>query len=72
MSLPPARPRGKSFRTKAEAERFAAKMATAQAEGTYVDPSAGNITLQRWWDSYLESRGRVLRPATRSTPTREP
>ena len=57
--------KGKSFPTKAEAERYAAKMTTAQAEGTYVDPAAGRVTLETWWGRYLEAAHDIA-PSTRA------
>jgi integrase len=60
--------RGKTFKTKREAELFASKMDTAQQFGDYVDPAPGRKTLEAWWRDYIAKAGN-LRPATRAAYT---
>ena len=50
-----ARQRKQAFERKADAERFEATVKTQLASGTYVDPSAGDITLQAYAEAW---RGR--------------
>ena len=60
-------PRGKAykrtFRTKREAEAFEASEGTDRSRGAWVDPQAGNVTLEEWAGDWLDSN-----PAKRSTP----
>jgi integrase len=60
---PTGRQRSKSFRTKKEAERFAANAATSIWSGQWVDPLAGRTTLAEYVSTWMESR--QLRPRTR-------
>lgn len=57
------RQRTKRFDRKADADRFAAEVETDLARGTYVDPTAGRITLDAYIDRWLEAQ--VWRPSTR-------
>ncbi len=45
--------RAASFRTKAEAQVFAAKTRTDQAVGEWVSPDAGKVPLERWASEWL-------------------
>jgi integrase len=47
-----ARQRKRSFERKADAEGFDAKVKTQLRDGTYVDPSAGEITLQAYAEAW--------------------
>lgn len=56
--------RSKAFRTKDEALKYQAKVATEQATGTYVDPTLGKVTLASWWAQYEDQMGPGLKPST--------
>lgn len=61
-------PDGKSrtktgFRTKSEAERWVATHTTSIINGTWVDPNAGNITIQALGARWMETRTH-LKPST--------
>jgi hypothetical protein len=45
--------RSASFRTKAEAQVFAAQIRTDQARGEWVSPDAGRVPLERWAAEWL-------------------
>jgi integrase len=47
--------RSASFRTKVEAQVFAAKIRTEQAMGEWVSPDAGRVPLERWSEEWLAS-----------------
>jgi len=59
------RVRGKTFPSKAQAEAFQTKIVSTQRNGSYVDPSLGQISLATWAGQYLESSDR-LRLATKA------
>src|SRR5438105_11639314 len=58
-----------TFATKAEAERASAHVLTQQAQGTWVSPDAGRITLSvysaHWVETRLTKGGAGLRPRVR-------
>lgn len=58
--------RSKTFDRKVDAERFAAKVETTKADGDWVDPRRGRITLgewvEQWWPTIVH-----LSPSTRAT-----
>jgi hypothetical protein len=60
---PTGRQRKKSFRTKKEAERFAASAVASMWSGQWVDPAAGRVTLGDYAATWMSSR--QLRPRTR-------
>ena len=45
--------RSSSFRTKADAQLFAARLRTDQAAGEWVSPDAGRVPLGQWADEWL-------------------
>lgn len=45
--------RSASFRTKADAQLFAAKLRTDQAAGEWVSPDAGRVPLEQWAQEWL-------------------
>ena len=47
------RHRSTSFRTKAEAQLFAAQLRTDQALGEWVSPDAGRVPLEQWVEEWL-------------------
>ncbi|MGH8930054.1 MAG: hypothetical protein ACRDZO_05305, partial [Egibacteraceae bacterium] len=46
---PDRRQHSKTFRRKIDAERFAATVETDKLRGSWVDPAAAQITVERWW-----------------------
>ena len=56
--------RSRTFRTLREAERFARKVEVDKETGSYVDPSAGQVTLDAYAQEWLDNRP-TLRPRTR-------
>ncbi|WP_405084497.1 tyrosine-type recombinase/integrase [Microbispora sp. NBC_01389] len=48
--------RKKNFERKADADRFDAKVQSDLAAGTYIDPSAGKITLREYGDKWLAAQ----------------
>ena len=66
---PGHRLRSRTFTRKAEAERFANKVETSKAEGSYVDPRGGRVTFAEWalrWDKANPAR----KPTTADARTR--
>src|SRR4051794_20540094 len=61
---PQGRQRKKTFRTKKEAEHFAATVQTDRWAGRWVDPASGKATLAEYAQLWLETRPRPLRPRT--------
>lgn len=61
------RERSKQFDLMRDAKRYAAEVETQLARGTYVDPQAGNITLQNYFDDWKKRQiwtggtGRTMR-----------
>jgi len=56
----------KTFRTRHDADRFAATVETDKLRGAWVDPNGARITLEAYATGWLETRG-GLRPRTRET-----
>jgi len=61
---PAGRQRKQSFRTKKEAERFAATTAADRWRGQWIDPDAGKVTLTEYAHAWLGTRPKPLRPRT--------
>lgn len=55
--------RAKNFKTKAEAQRYAAEMSTAVRRGEYSDPQAGKVKLRVIYEDWQKSSG-GLKPKT--------
>lgn len=55
--------RKRGFRTKRDAERFAVTVETSKLTGTYVDPSAGRITLSDLGANWLRNQAGHMRPS---------
>lgn len=55
--------RSKTFDRKLDAERWLASVETAKAQGSWVDPAAGRITLEEWSVRWLATLGH-LKPKT--------
>ena len=47
--------RGRTFRTKKEAERYIREQRHGLDHGSYVDPTSGDTTLAEWWSMYVRS-----------------
>ncbi len=63
---PDGRERSKTFRTRRDADRFSVTVETDMLRGSWVDPSAGRITVEDYATSWLKSRP-GLRVRTRET-----
>lgn len=63
LRTPEGRPYKRTFRTKREAELFAASDRTARSRGGWVDPAAGRIPLADYANRWLHDRT-TLRPRT--------
>lgn len=57
------RPAPDTFATKAEADRWLASAVTDQAQGRWVDPRAGKITLRRFSEAWMHGKA-ALAPKT--------
>lgn len=44
--------KGKTFRTKRDAERFLISIESDKQRGSYIDPHLGKTTLTQWWERY--------------------
>ncbi|MDQ1440604.1 MAG: hypothetical protein QOG97_832, partial [Acidimicrobiaceae bacterium] len=44
--------RKKTFRLKADADRYAAAMVTSKADGIYIDSAAGKVTFQAYAEQW--------------------
>lgn len=53
----------RGFKTKRDAQLFAATVETSKATGTYIDPTAGNITINELGEAWLK-RQTHLKPST--------
>ncbi len=53
---PMHRQRGRSFRRKVDAERFAASVETDKARGAWTDPARGRITVAAWSKQWLDTK----------------
>src|SRR5690606_34126527 len=53
----------RGFRTKKEAELFLAKVTTAKAEGGYIDPARGRITVADLSSDWLRKK-KSLKPSS--------
>jgi integrase len=53
---PTGRERSKTFRTKAEAERFLIKVESDKLRGAFLDPAAGRVTVQDFGTGWLEAQ----------------
>src|SRR5258708_30843889 len=62
---PAGRQRKKAFRTRREADRFAAAIETDKARGGWIDPDAGKVKLEDFAAQWLDTRPKPLRPRTR-------
>jgi integrase len=58
---PENRSRSQTFARRATAERFLTSVEHQKLTGTYIDPSAGRVTLRQWWERY---RGETPKRAT--------
>ena len=56
--------RSKTFRTEAEARRFARKVEVTVDEGTYIDPSLGRTLFEDWASDWLAASEPGLKPHT--------
>lgn len=65
---PDGRERSKSFKRKADAEDFATEVSHNIKAGSYIDPAAGRITVQRYLQQWLAQQVH-LRPSTRASYT---
>src|SRR3954453_10629492 len=61
---PAGHQRKKAFRTKKEAERFAASVEADKWKGHWVDPAAGKTTLAAFASTWVQTRPKPLRPRT--------
>lgn len=61
---PDGKGQDKTFRTRADAERYEREVLRNRDRGEWIDPSAGRITLSEWATEWMESQ-RGLRPASR-------
>jgi Phage integrase, N-terminal SAM-like domain len=62
---PAGRERSKSFRRKADAERWLAEIEHAKSHGTWTDPALGRIRFDDWLASWWATTTN-LRPTTRA------
>jgi hypothetical protein len=62
---PAGRERSKSFRRKADAERWLAEIEHAKARGTWTDPALGRTRFDDWLASWWATTTN-LRPTTRA------
>lgn len=64
--------RSKNFDTKRKADAFLDEVRSSVRRGTYLDPSRGNITLEKWWDQWWPShkKGRPTTEARKLTSWR--
>lgn len=60
---PDGRERSKTFDRKVDAERWLAQTETDKARGQWVDPAAGRLTFEEWWEDW--SATVTLRSSTR-------
>ena len=67
---PLGRSRGRTFRRKADAERFARETEVDKDRGTWVDPRGGDTPLAEWAETFM-SLGRTLSPTTQQTYRRD-
>lgn len=56
--------RARHFRRKIDADRFLTTIKNSQLIGTYVDPSAGKVTLSAYAEQWVERMTPTWRPAT--------
>jgi integrase len=56
---PDGRQRKKSFRRRVDADRFLAGVNAELLRGTYIDPSAGRMTLSEWADRWMSAQGHL-------------
>jgi integrase len=56
--------RSRTFRTEADARRFASKIEVSVNEGTYIDPSLGRTLFKDWANDWLEGTAPALKPHT--------
>lgn len=61
---PDRRERSRTFARKGDAERWLRAQETAVAEGTWLDPGRGALTVAGWADVWLPTRRADLRPTT--------
>jgi integrase len=61
---PQRRDRSKTFRTKGQAEDFAAAIETDINRGQYLDPRLGKKTLGEWAREWLDARKKEIKPRT--------
>ena len=54
----------RTFRTKAEAERFQATELADRARGAWLDPTAGQVLVAAWAEEWYESSAHTWRPRT--------
>ena len=64
LRAPNGRHYKRSFRTKKEAQDFAAKERVDQGQGTWVDPHEGKIRFSEYSTTWLRTRA-IIRPRTR-------
>lgn len=62
---PDGRERSKTFDRKVDAERWLASVETEKARGQWVDPAAGRVTFEAWFDEWLSAAS--VRPSTRDS-----
>ncbi len=63
LRAPDGRQYTKSFRTRREAEKYIVKELAAQLNGTWIDPEAGKVRLDKYSSTWLAQRP-ALRPRT--------
>src|SRR5262245_10214275 len=56
---PDGRSRSKTFKRRKDAETFLRSVETEVADGSWIDPNAGKVTLARYSKSWLASRGKL-------------
>ena len=61
---PDGREYSRTFRTRAEAERFQATERADRARGTWIDPTAGQVLFSEWADEWYRSSRHTWRPRT--------
>lgn len=63
---PDGRERSKTFRVKADAERFLAEVGVAKARGQWTDPRKAKVPFETFAAEFLEAKKLSVRPATQS------
>ena len=62
---PDGRQRSKTFERKTDAERFLAAQQVSQAQGEWIDPNLGKLTVAEWSQKWFPTTA-ALKPKTRA------